>query len=176
MNDRVTLVEVGPRDGLQNEPGRVDTATKIELIRRLADCGLKAIEPTAFVSPKWVPQMADAAEVMAGLPDREDLRFPVLVPNEQGLERALEAGAQEIAVFTAASETFNRKNINAGIAESLRRFEPVCERALAEGLRVRGYISCVLGCPYEGQVPVSTVVSVAVQLRSLGCHEISLGD
>jgi isopropylmalate/homocitrate/citramalate synthase len=173
---RVTVVEVGPRDGLQNEPGAVPAAIKIELIRRLADAGLPVVEATSFVSPRWIPQLADAAEVWAGLERRPGTRYPVLVPNEQGLERALEAGVEEIAVFSAASETFNQKNINTSIAGSLERLRPVAARAGAEGLGVRGYVSCVLGCPYEGDVPVETVVRVSGELIEMGCREISLGD
>ena len=157
----VRIVEVGPRDGLQNEAGVVATAVKIELIHRLAAAGLPAIEATAFVSPKWVPQMADNAEVMAGM---------------QGFEAALAAGAEEIAVFGAASEAFSRKNINCSIAESLARFEPVAQAALRHSMRVRGYISCVAGCPYQGAVEPAAVAEVAAELDRMGCYEISLGD
>lgn len=170
------LVEVGPRDGLQNEPGEVPTAARIELIDRLADAGLKTIESGSFVSPKWVPRMADTAEVMAGIKRRGDVSYPVLVPNMKGLEAAIAAGAGEIAVFGAASERFSRKNINCSIAESLDRFRPVCEAALKRGMRVRGYISCVLGCPYEGAVEPSAVATVAGDLIAMGCYEVSLGD
>ena len=170
------LVEVGPRDGLQNEPGEVPTAARIELIDRLADAGLKTIESGSFVSPKWVPRMADTAEVMAGIKRRGDVSYPVLVPNMKGLEAAIAAGAGEIAVFGAASESFSRKNINCSIAESLDRFRPVCEAALKRGMRVRGYISCVLGCPYEGAVEPSAVATVAGDLIAMGCYEVSLGD
>ena len=172
----VRIVEVGPRDGLQNEPGTVPTAAKLELIERLGAAGLGTIEATSFVSPRAIPQLADAAEVMAGLRRREGVAYPVLVPNSKGLERALAAGATEIAVFTAASESFNRRNINASIRESLERFRPVAERARAEGLRMRGYISCVLGCPYEGAVPAHRVVYLAETLVGMGCYEVSLGD
>ena len=172
----VRIVEVGPRDGLQNEPRSVPAAVKIELIRRLADAGLAAIEATAFVSPKWVPQMADSAQVMAGLRKRPGVAYPVLVPNMQGFEAAVAAGAEEIAVFGAASESFSRKNINCSIAESLARFEPVAAAAKARGIRVRGYISCVAGCPYEGEVSPAAVASVAEKLLAMGCYEISLGD
>ncbi|HEX4871837.1 MAG TPA: hydroxymethylglutaryl-CoA lyase [Nevskiaceae bacterium] len=172
----VRIVEVGPRDGLQNEARPVATATKIELIRRLAACGLGSIEATSFVSPKWVPQMADAAEVLAGLPDLPGVRLPVLVPNEAGLSRALAAGAREIAVFSAASEAFNRRNINAGIDESLARLRPVVAQARAAGLAVRGYVSTVLGCPYQGAVPLADVRRVVLALAEAGCEEISLGD
>jgi isopropylmalate/homocitrate/citramalate synthase len=173
---RVRIVEVGPRDGLQNEPRSVPTAVKVELIERLADAGLPAVEATAFVSPKWVPQMADHSEVLRTLRRRPGVSYPVLVPNMQGFEAAAAAGAEEIAVFGAASETFSRKNINASIAESLGRFVPVAEAARAKGIRVRGYISCVVGCPYEGEVKPGAVAEVAKRLDAMGCYEISLGD
>ena len=173
---RVRIVEVGPRDGLQNEAAVVPAAVKIELIERLAAAGLPAVEATSFVSPRWIPQLADAEEVLRGVTRRPGTSYPVLVPNLQGLERALAAGAEEIAVFTAASETFNRKNINASIAESLDRIRALAGPALAQGVRVRGYISCVLGCPYEGAVAEDTVIEVAQALLELGCYEISLGD
>ena len=176
MNDHVHIVEVSPRDGLQNEKATVATAVKIELINRLAATGLRTIEATSFVSPKWVPQMADAAEVMAGIERKPGVSYPVLVPNEQGYQRAREAGATEIAVFTAASETFNLKNTNSGIDESLQRFAPLIRQALDDGMKVRGYISTVLGCPYQGDVSVSDVVRVAAHLHGMGCYEISLGD
>ena len=176
MNDFVRIVEVGPRDGLQNEKQQVATADKIALIDRLSATGLRSIEATSFVSPKWVPQLADAAEVMAGIARRPGIAYPVLVPNEQGYERALAAGAQEVAVFTAASEQFNLKNTNAGIDESLQRFAPVLARAKADGVKVRGYVSTVLGCPYQGEVPLADVVRVARALFDNGCYEISLGD
>ncbi|MNM73475.1 Hydroxymethylglutaryl-CoA lyase YngG [compost metagenome] len=176
MNDFVRIVEVGPRDGLQNEKQLVSTADKIELIDRLSATGLRSIEATSFVSPKWVPQLADAAEVFAGIQRRPGISYPVLVPNEQGYERALAVGAQEVAVFTAASEQFNRTNTNAGIDESLLRFEPILARAKADGIKVRGYVSTVLGCPYQGAVPLADVVRVAVRLHGMGCYEISLGD
>jgi isopropylmalate/homocitrate/citramalate synthase len=172
----VEIVEVGPRDGLQNEPKSLAAAVKVTLIERLAEAGCRVVEAGAFVSPRWVPQMADTAEVLARLQRRPGVRYPVLVPNLEGLERALAAGVGEIAVFGAASETFSRRNINCSIAESLARFAPVCEAALAAGLRVRGYVSCVLGCPYEGAVPVGKVAEVAAALRAMGCAEISLGD
>ena len=174
--DFVRIVEVGPRDGLQNESAMVATADKIELVDRLSATGLRSIEATSFVSPKWVPQLADAAEVMAGIHRRPGVSYPVLVPNEQGYERARAAGADEVAVFTAASEAFNRRNINASIDESIERFGPVLERARADGVRVRGYVSTVLGCPYQGEVAVADVVRVARRLHDLGCYEISLGD
>src|SRR3546814_494553 len=172
----VEIVEVGPRDGLQNEPANLPAAVKVALIERLAEAGCRVIEAGAFVSPKWVPQMADTAEVLAALRRRPGVRYPVLVPNLEGLERALAAGCAEIAVFGAASETFTQRNINCSIAESLERFRPVCEAALAAGLRVRGYVSCVLGCPYEGAVPAAKVAEVAAALHALGCAEVSLGD
>jgi hydroxymethylglutaryl-CoA lyase len=172
----VRIVEVGPRDGLQNESAQVSTAAKIELIDRLSATGLASIEATSFVSPKWVPQLADAAEVFAGITRRPGVSYPVLVPNERGYERARAVGVEEVAVFTAASEAFNRKNINASIDESIERFRPVLERAAADGVRVRGYISTVLGCPYQGEVPLADVVRVAKALHALGCYEISLGD
>lgn len=176
MSDFVRIVEVGPRDGLQNEKQQVATADKIALIDRLSATGLRTIEATSFVSPKWVPQLADAAEVMAGIDRRPGISYPVLVPNEQGYERALAAGAREVAVFTAASEQFNRTNTNAGIDESLQRFAPVLARAKTDGIQVRGYVSTVLGCPYQGEVPLADVVRVARALHAMGCHEISLGD
>jgi hydroxymethylglutaryl-CoA lyase len=173
---QVKMVEVGPRDGLQNEPGDVPTEARIALIDRLSDTGLGVIEAGSFVSPKWVPKMADTAAVLAGIRRRDGVSYPVLVPNMKGLEAALAAGAREIAIFGAASESFSQKNINCSIAESLERFAPVCEEALGQGLRVRGYISCVLGCPYEGAVAPEAVAAVAGRLAELGCYEISLGD
>ena len=176
MADFVRIVEVGPRDGLQNEKAMVATADKIELVDRLSATGLRTVEATSFVSPKWVPQLADAAEVMAGISRRPGVAYPVLVPNEQGYARARDAGADEVAVFTAASEAFTRKNINASIDESIERFAPVLARARADGVRVRGYVSTVLGCPYQGQVPLADVVRVARRLHAMGCYEVSLGD
>ena len=173
---RVRIVEVGPRDGLQNEKALIPTADKIELIDRLSATGLQSIEATSFVSPKWVPQLADAAEVFGGITRRPGVHYPVLVPNLQGYERARAVGVDEVAVFTAASEAFNRKNINAGIDESLARFAPVIDRARADGVAIRGYVSTVLGCPYQGEVPVADVVRVARELHLMGCYEISLGD
>ena len=172
----VRIVEVGPRDGLQNEKTLVPTADKIELIDRLSATGLRCIEATSFVSPKWVPQMADAAEVFTGISKVPGVAYPVLVPNLQGYERALAVGATEVAVFSAASEAFNRKNINASIDESIERFLPVLERAGADGVKVRGYVSTVLGCPYQGEVPLADVVRVARRLHEAGCYEVSLGD
>ncbi len=176
MPDAVNIVEVSPRDGLQNEAQFVATEDKLALIERLIACGLRSIEATAFVSPKWVPQMRDAAELYPLLPKHGACRFPVLVPNIQGYERARACGVTDIAVFTAASEAFTLKNINASIAESLDRFKPVFEHARHDGVRVRGYVSTVLGCPYQGKVEVSAVVAVSKQLFELGCYEISLGD
>ncbi|MCX7032386.1 MAG: hydroxymethylglutaryl-CoA lyase [Arenimonas sp.] len=172
----VRIVEVGPRDGLQNEKTIIPAADKIELIDRLSATGLRSIEATSFVSPKWVPQLADAAEVFTGIHRREGVSYPVLVPNLQGYERARAVGATEVAVFSAASEAFNRKNINASIDESIERFLPVLERARADGVKVRGYVSTVLGCPYQGEVPVADVVRVASRMHALGCYEVSLGD
>ena len=176
MSDFVRIVEVGPRDGLQNESALVATADKIALIDRLSATGLRVVEATSFVSPKWVPQLADAADVYRGIDRRPGVDYPVLVPNLQGYERAREAGVSHIAVFTAASEAFNLKNVNAGIEESLQRFAPVMERARADGVRVRGYVSTVLGCPYQGEVRVSDVARVAGMLHRMGCEEVSLGD
>ena len=176
MTDHVRIVEVGPRDGLQNEKTLVATADKIELIERLSQTGLRSIEATSFVSPKWVPQLADAAEVFSAFQRTAGVSYPVLVPNLQGYERARQVDAREVAVFTAASEAFNRKNINAGIDESIERFRPVLERAHADGVKVRGYVSTVLGCPYQGEVPLADVVRVARALHAMGCYEISLGD
>jgi hydroxymethylglutaryl-CoA lyase len=173
---KVRIVEVGPRDGLQNEKAAIPTAVKIQLIEDLAEAGLADIEAGAFVSPKWVPQMADSAAVLAGLKRDPGKRYPVLVPNLQGLEAALAAGAREVAVFAAASETFSQKNTNCSIAESLDRFRPVMARARDAGVPVRGYVSCVLGCPYEGEIAPGAVASVAKALKDLGCYEISLGD
>ncbi len=176
MSDFVRLVEVGPRDGLQNEPLQVATSDKITLIDRLGTCGLRSIEATSFVSPRWIPQLADAAEVYAGINRIDGVAYPVLVPNEQGYERARAVGAAEVAVFTAASEAFNRANTNAGIDASIERFTPILARARADGVKVRGYVSTVLGCPYQGEVPLADVVDVARRLYQLGCYEISLGD
>ncbi|MDK9723702.1 MAG: hydroxymethylglutaryl-CoA lyase [Sterolibacteriaceae bacterium MAG5] len=172
----VRIVDVGPRDGLQNEKQQVPADTKVELIRRLGEAGLKSIEATAFVSPKWVPQMADNAEVMAKIARLPGVSYPVLVPNEKGLEAAIAAGAKEVAVFGAASEAFSQKNINCSIAESLARFRPVVEAAKKADIAVRGYVSCVLGCPYQGEVAPLAVAEVAWALYEMGCYEISLGD
>jgi hydroxymethylglutaryl-CoA lyase len=173
---RVRMVEVGPRDGLQNEAQFVSVANKIALIEQLADAGLRTIEAGSFVSPKWIPQMADTAEVLAGLRRAPDVAYPVLVPNMKGFEAARAAGCDEIAVFAAASESFSRRNINCSIAESLDRFAPVAEAARRDGMRVRGYISTVIDCPYEGPIAPQAVAAVAVKLFELGCYEISLGD
>jgi hydroxymethylglutaryl-CoA lyase len=172
----VRLVEVGPRDGLQNETAMVPTDVKVALIDQLTGAGFQAIEATSFVSPKWVPQMADAAEVMARIRRKPGVRYPVLTPNLKGFDAALAAKADEVAVFVAASETFSRKNINCSIAESLLRVQPIFAAAKAVGVRVRGYISCVLGCPYEGEVDPRRVAEVAHALSVLGSYEISLGD
>jgi hydroxymethylglutaryl-CoA lyase len=177
---KVRLVDVGPRDGLQNEPlvnGQpVATAIKIALIERLAAAGLPAVEATAFVSPKWVPQMADQSEVLSGIQRRAGTSYPVLTPNLKGLESALAAGAGEVAIFGAASESFSKRNINCSIAESLARFEPVAEAALRAGVKVRGYVSCVVACPYEGAIAPEAVATVARALHDMGCYEVSLGD
>jgi hydroxymethylglutaryl-CoA lyase len=173
---KVRIVEVGPRDGLQNEKMAVPTQVKLELIGRLADAGLPAVEATAFVSPKWIPQMADHTEVLEGIRRKPGVSYPVLTPNLKGFEAARAAGATEVAVFGAASESFSRKNINCTIAESLERFRPVTDAARQAGIKVRGYISCVLGCPYEGEIAPAQVAEVARALHDMGCYEISLGD
>ena len=172
----VKIVEVGPRDGLQNEKQAIDTATKVELIARLGASGLKTIEATAFVSPKWVPQMADNAEVMRQITRLDGVTYPVLTPNLKGLEAALATGVTEVAVFAAASEAFSQKNINCSIAESIERFVPVIESAREHGVAVRGYVSTVVGCPYQGDVLPEKVAEVSKALFDLGCYEISLGD
>lgn len=172
----VRMVEVGPRDGLQNEKSMVPTAVKVELVDRLSDAGLGVVEAASFVSPKWVPQMGDSAEVLAGIARKPGVRYAALTPNLKGLEGALAARADEVAVFGAASESFSQKNINCSIAESLDRFAPVMERAKAAGVPVRGYVSCVLGCPYEGEIEPKAVADVAERLFAMGCYEISLGD
>jgi hydroxymethylglutaryl-CoA lyase len=173
---RARIVEVGPRDGLQNEKGQVPTKIKLELIERLADAGLPAVEATAFVSPKWIPQMADHTEVLVRIRRKPGVAYPVLTPNLKGFEAARAAGATEVAIFGAASEAFSKKNINCSIAESLERFRPVAQAARAANIRLRGYISCVLGCPYEGEVAPAKVAEVAVALADMGCYEVSLGD
>ncbi len=177
LPQQVKLVEVGPRDGLQNEPGAViPTAIKVELIDRLGAAGLSYIEAASFVSPKWVPQMGDAAAVMAAIQRRNSVTYAALTPNMKGLEAAMAAGVEEVAVFGAASESFTQKNINCSIAESLERFTPVLETALAAGLRVRGYVSTTLGCPYEGDIAPQKVAEVSALLYEMGCYQISLGD
>ncbi len=176
LPQRVSMVEVGPRDGLQNEPGTVPLATKVAFIDRLSETGLAVVEAGSFVSPKWVPQMADTADVLAAIRKRAHVRYPVLVPNMRGFERALAAGVDEIAIFGAASESFSRRNINCSIAESLDRFRPVASAAAAAGIRVRGYVSCALGCPYEGEIAPAAVADVSAVLFEMGCFEISLGD
>ncbi len=174
--DTVTIVEVGPRDGLQNEKVTIPTQAKIDYITALSDAGLRVIEAGAFVSPKWVPQMADTAEVYRDIPKDPGVEYPVLVPNMRGLERAIEAGVKSIAIFTAASETFNKRNINMSIDESFENYAPVALRAHEEGLRLRGYVSTAFGCPYEGDVPPEKVLEVCARLLDLGCHEVSVGD
>ncbi|MDE2235758.1 MAG: hydroxymethylglutaryl-CoA lyase [Gammaproteobacteria bacterium] len=174
--ESVKIVDVGPRDGLQNEKNIVPAATKIEFVNRLTASGLKTIEVTSFVSPKWIPQLADAEEVFRGIEKMPGVSYPVLVPNEQGMQRALAAGAKDVSIFTAASESFNQKNIHCSIAESIERFKPVMALAAKHGIRVRGYISTVIACPYEGEVSPDVVAKIAKQLAGLGCHEISLGD
>jgi hydroxymethylglutaryl-CoA lyase len=172
----VRLVEMGPRDGLQNEKQNIPLATKLELIDRLADAGLREIEATSFVSPKWVPQMADHDALMRTLRRRDGVDYPVLTPNLQGFEAAVAAGADHVAVFAAASEAFSRRNINCSIAESIDRFLPVMAAARDAGVKVRGYVSCVIGCPYEGAIAPAQVAEVAQRLVDIGCHEVSLGD
>ena len=174
--EKIQIVEVGPRDGLQNEKEWVPTKTKISLIEKLADAGLTKIEATSFVSPKWVPQLKDAHEVFTGIKQISGVTYPVLTPNMKGFERALEADAKEIAVFSAASEAFTQKNTNCSIEESINRFRPVLEEAKKNNIPVRGYISCVLGCPYQGNVAVEDVVNLAAKMTEMGCFQISLGD
>ena len=174
--NKVKIVEVGPRDGLQNEPREVPTEVKLELIERLAAAGLTSVEATAFVSPKWVPQMADHTEVLERIRRKPGVSYPVLTPNLKGFEAARAAGATEVAIFGAASEAFSRRNINCSIAESLERFRPVAEAAKKGNVKVRGYVSCVLGCPYEGDVAPQRVADVAGELYDMGCYEVSLGD
>ena len=173
---RVTVVEVGPRDGLQNEKGFVPTAVKVAFVEALAEAGLPVVETTAFVSPRAIPQLADSTEVFARVRKREGTRYPVLVPNERGMSRALSAGVRDIALFTAATDTFNLRNVNATIEESFERFAPVLVCARAEGIRVRGYVSTAFGCPYEGRVDPARVARVAARLLEAGCEEVSLGD
>lgn len=180
MSSQVRIVEVGPRDGLQNEKAIVPAAVKIELIQRLIQSGLKSVEVTSFVSPKWVPQMADNTEVLTAVlkkfGNQPQLHFPVLTPNVKGMESAISAGAKEVAIFAAASESFSQKNINCSIAESLQRFEPLMQMATEHGIRVRGYVSCIVQCPYEGEVSPQATASVTKALHDLGCYEVSLGD
>ena len=173
---RVRLIDVGPRDGLQNEKTPVPAAVKVELVHRLQQAGLQEIEVTSYVSPKWVPQMADNHEVMSGIARQPGVAYSVLTPNLKGFEAAVIDKPDEIVVFGAASEAFSQRNINCSIAESIERFAPVVQAALAAGIRVRGYVSCVLGCPYEGEVPMAKVVEVSAALAAMGCYEISLGD
>ncbi|MCC7225957.1 MAG: hydroxymethylglutaryl-CoA lyase [Burkholderiaceae bacterium] len=176
MPAKVKIVEVSPRDGLQNEKLFVPTDVKVELVNRLADAGFPNVEATSFVSPKWTPQMADAAEVMARIHRRPGTLYSVLTPNMKGFEAALAAGADEVVIFGAASEAFSQRNINCSIAESLDRFEPVAQAARANGLRLRGALSCALGCPYQGEVPISSVVDVAKRYIAMGCDEVDIAD
>lgn len=176
MPSRVRIVEVGPRDGLQNERHPVEVSQKIQLVNALSAAGLEFIEVGSFVSPKWVPQMAGSGEVLAGVARKPGVTYAVLTPNMRGFEDALAAGAREVAVFAAASESFSQQNINCSISESLARFVPVMDAARQKGIRVRGYVSCVLGCPYDGTVHPEQVTAVAQELRAMGCYEISLGD
>lgn len=173
---KVGIIEVGPRDGLQNEKGLVPVEAKVVLVNALVEAGLKAIEAGSFVAPKWVPQMADTAEVLSKLRRIPGVSYPVLVPNLKGLDAAIMAGAQEIAIFAAASESFSQKNINASISESLIRLRSVAENAISHSIKVRGYVSCVLGCPYEGEIAPEAVVAVAGELHDMGCYQVSLGD
>ena len=176
MAEAVTIFEMGPRDGLQNEKRIIPAGEKIALVDQLSECGFSKIEVTSFVSPKWVPQMGDAAEVMAGITRKPGVTYSVLTPNLKGLERAIDAKADEVAIFASASEGFSQKNINCSIAESLVRFKPVMEGAKAAGLPVRGYVSCVARCPYDGDTPPQTVAEVTRDLLDMGCYEVSLGD
>ncbi len=173
---RVAIIEVGPRDGLQNEPAPLPLEEKVALVEGLAAAGLRTVEAGSFVSPRWVPQMADSEQVFGAIERAPGVTYAALTPNLRGLERALAAGADEVAVFAAASESFSQRNINCSIDESLERFSPVMELAQKEGLRVRGYLSCVLGCPYEGEISPSAVLQVSERLLTLGCYEVSLGD
>ncbi len=174
--NRVSIVEMSPRDGLQNEAVLIDTKDKIRLVDMLSRCGFERIEVTSFVSPKWVPQLADAAEVMAGITRKDGVRYAVLTPNLEGFEAAVAAGADEIAIFASASESFSRHNINCSIDESIERFRPVAEAAAVQGIPLRGYVSCVVECPYEGAIAPTSTAGVAERLLALGCYEISLGD
>ncbi|QJR79491.1 hydroxymethylglutaryl-CoA lyase [Alteromonas pelagimontana] len=174
--DAVSIIEVGPRDGLQNEKAKVTTAQKVNLVHQLTTAGIKRVETGSFVSPRWVPQMADSGTVFARLHRQPGVTYSALTPNLKGFEAAMEAGADEVAVFGAASETFSQKNINCSIAESLQRFEPVMEAANRANIPVRGYVSCVLGCPYEGEISPAAVAEVSHALMEMGCYEVSLGD
>lgn len=176
VSNRVSIVEMAPRDGLQNEKALIDTAAKIRLVDLLSACGFERIEVTSFVSPKWVPQLADAAEVMAGIARRPGVRYAVLTPNMKGFEAALAAGADEVAIFASASEGFSRHNINCSIAESIERFVPVAKAARQHGIPMRGYVSCVVECPYDGAIAPASAANVAGHLIQLGCYEVSLGD
>lgn len=176
LPQRVRLVEVGPRDGLQNESRPVSVSDKLQLVHDLADAGVRYIEAGSFVSPKWVPQMAGSAELFAGIQRKDGVTYAALTPNLRGFEDALAAGVKEVAVFAAASESFSQRNINCSISESLDRFLPVMEAARLHGISVRGYVSCVLGCPYEGDIAPKQVAAVANELFAMGCYEVSLGD
>ena len=176
MSGRISIVEMSPRDGLQNEARFIETDHKVKLVDLLSDCGFERIEVTSFVSPKWVPQLADAADVMAKIARRPGVRYSALTPNIKGFEAALAAGADEVAIFASASESFSRRNINCSIAESIERFRPVAEASREHGIAMRGYVSCVVECPYEGPVDAGATADVVRQLRQLGCYEISLGD
>jgi hydroxymethylglutaryl-CoA lyase len=176
LPEHVTIWEVGPRDGLQNEKSVLDVGVKLEFLERLADAGLRVLEATSFVHPKWVPQLADAEELLAGLSRRDGVAYPVLVPNERGLDRALAAGVEHIAIFASATETFARRNLNRSLDEQFAMFDPVVSRARAEGLRVRGYLSMCFGDPWEGAVPAGQVVAVGRRLLDMGCSQLSLGD
>lgn len=173
---KVKIIEVGPRDGLQNEKQTVPTKVKIELINRLAETGIQVIETTSFVSPKWIPQLVDANEVYSEIKKAPGVSYPVLTPNMNGLNRALRVGVREIAIFAAVSETFSRRNINCSIAESFERFEPMVKLAREKGVRIRGYLSCVLGCPFEGSIDPKKVAELTKRLVDMGCYEVSLGD
>ncbi|KZL05100.1 Hydroxymethylglutaryl-CoA lyase YngG [Pseudovibrio axinellae] len=176
MSKRLTIFEMGPRDGLQNEKTLIPTAQKIELINRLSECGFKKIETSSFVSPKWVPQMADASQVFEGITRKAGIRYTALTPNIKGYERAKQAGADEVAIFASASEGFSQKNINCSIEESFERFAPILETAKADSIPVRGYVSCVVECPYDGPTPVQNTAKVSERLLQMGCYEVSLGD
>ncbi|WCN13498.1 hydroxymethylglutaryl-CoA lyase [Marinomonas mediterranea] len=173
---RVKIVEVGPRDGLQNESQIISTETKIALVKKLAESGLGYIETGSFVNPKWIPQMADSEQVFSGIERLPDITYAALTPNLKGFQRAMDVKASEVAIFAAASEAFSKKNINCSIAESLQRFEPLIAAAKEQKVAVRGYVSCVLGCPYEGDIAPSKVADVTEQLLAMGCYEVSLGD